>query len=29
MEIYKKQSEIVMRYLHAFLIYGNVGGKQI
>jgi len=29
MEIYKQQSEIVKRRLHAFLIHGNVGGRQI
>jgi len=29
MEIFKKQNEIVKRYLPAISIYGNVGGRQI
>jgi len=29
MELYKEQSEIVMRHLPSISIYGYVGGRQI
>jgi len=28
MEIYKQQSEIVKRHLHAISVFGNVDGRQ-